>query len=82
MARNIRKCDVCATVFEVRDKGYHVLSQYNPLELPIPQSLESTIERVVENKVRQRVRTIECDICADCLIAICEAMLARRELQG
>ena len=79
MASNILKCDVCTVVFEIVDTGYH---QYNPLKLPIPRLLKSIIEHAVSDKVRQRVHTIECDVCADCLIAICEAMLARKELRG
>ena len=83
MTSNIRKCDVCGTVFEINERS-HAPHNYNKIELPIPGSLKSIIERVMTSNARgyrSHVNVDLYDVCADCITAICEAMLVRRELE-
>ena len=84
MASNIRKCDVCKIIFRINEKSL-APNNYNKIILPIPWSLRNIIKRVKENEAhghRGRVDVDLYDVCADCVIAICEAMLARKELDN
>ena len=80
MASNVRKCDVCGSVFEISHAGG---CSYNRLALPSPRSLRECItEYASGNDIRKGVWTRDYDICVSCLVAICEAMLARKGLEG
>ena len=83
MASDIRRCDICSTVFKVREMSF-APHNYNKIELPIPQSLRTIIERVKNSNARGHRGHVDVDlydVCADCAIAICEAMQARRDLE-
>ncbi len=78
MASNVRECDICGGVFKVA----HISGRkYNLIELPSPQKLERIAKCALDSNIRGYVEIRVCDVCTDCIIAICEAMLARRELE-
>ena len=78
MANDVRRCDVCGTVFKIVEGGYR---PYNRIELPIRRSLQSITE-CTQSDARGYVLMHDYDVCPGCLIAICKTILARRELEN
>lgn len=77
MTNDVRRCDVCGTVFNIAI-GYW---KYNQTKLPAIHILHDIITQLNSN-AREYIHTWNCDVCADCLIAIYKAMLARKELDN
>ena len=77
MANDVRKCDICGTVFDIAI-GYW---KYNQTKLPAIHTLQDIITQLNSN-AREYIHTCNYDVCADCLIVIYKAMLVRRELRG
>ena len=80
MASNIRKCDICGTIFKIK------VHSYSQIKLPNLKDLDYKVERIKDVIVNKSalgpVAMIEYDVCGYCLLRLCEVLQGLCSIRG